>query len=137
MGTVHEEHPVQGFEEEINPDEEGEPSDDLEDLEESRELTIHERVRARTLISRLRESRGATTANSARLQALENVIGDQISKQALHELVAGLWEVQSMRKLKVDQVEALISWAKEDDFANEVEAVLILLEEENYARGNR
>ena len=42
-----------------------------------------------------------------------------------------------MKKLKVDQVEALISWAKEDDFVSEVEAVLILLEEENYARGNR
>lgn len=136
-GMVYEEPKAHIFDEEINPDEEGESSEELEDLDESRELTIPERVRARTLISRLRESRGATTVNAARLQVLDNVIGDQISKEALHDLVAGLWEVQVLKKLKVDQVEALISWAKEDDFVNEVEAVLLLLEEENYARGNR
>jgi hypothetical protein len=128
---------VRIFDEEINPEEEGEAGEELVDLDESRELTIPERVRARTLISRLRESRGATTVNAARLQVLDNVIGEQISKEALHELVVGLWEVQVLKKLKVDQVEALISWAKEDDFVSEVEAVLILLEEENYARGNR
>ncbi|HZU02671.1 MAG TPA: hypothetical protein VFA10_23585 [Ktedonobacteraceae bacterium] len=137
MGAVYEEPTVRIFDEEINPEEEGEVSEELADLDESRELTIPERVRARTLISRLRESRGATTVNAARLQVLDNVIGEQISKEALHELVASLWEVQVLKKLKVDQVEALISWAKEDDFVNEVEAVLILLEEENYARGNR
>jgi hypothetical protein len=137
MGAVYEEPTVRIFDEEINPEEEGEASEELADLDESRELTIPERVRARTLISRLRESRGATTVNAARLQVLDNVIGEQISKEALHELVVGLWEVQVLKKLKVDQVESLISWAKEDDFVNEVEAVLILLEEENYARGNR
>jgi hypothetical protein len=137
MGAVYEEPTVRIFDEEINPEEEGEASEELADLDESRELTIPERVRARTLISRLRESRGATTVNAARLQVLDNVIGEQISKEALHELVVGLWEVQVLKKLKVDQVEALISWAKEDDFVSEVEAVLILLEEENYARGNR
>jgi hypothetical protein len=137
MGAIYEEPTARIFDEEINPEEEGEVSEELADLDESRELTIPERVRARTLISRLRESRGATTVNAARLQVLDNVIGEQISKEALHELVVGLWEVQVLKKLKVDQVEALISWAKEDDFVNEVEAVLILLEEENYARGNR
>ena len=137
MGTMYEEPTVRVFDEEISPDEEEEPGEELEDLDESRELTIPERVRGRALISRLRESRGATTANAARLQALDNVIGDQISKEALHDLADGLWEVQVLKKLKVDQVEALISWAKEDDFINEVEIVLILLEEEGYARSNR
>jgi len=134
---VYEEPTVRIFDEELNPDEEGGPGEELEDLDESRELTIQEQVRGRELINRLRESRGATTVNAGRLQALDNVIGDQISKEELHGLVAGLWEVQVLKKLKVDQVEALISWAKEDDFVNEVEAVLILLEEEGYARSNR
>jgi hypothetical protein len=68
---------------------------------------------------------------------LDNVIGDQVTKEELQELVAGIWGASSLRKLKVDQLEGLISWAKEDDFVNDVAAVLILLEEENYARGNR
>lgn len=134
---VSELRPVYVFDEEINPDEEGALDEELDDLEESRELTVHERDRAKNLIHRLRESRGATAATGARLQALDNVIGDQVTKEELQGLVAGIWGASSVRKLKVDQVEALISWAKEDDFVNDVAAVLILLEEENYARGNR
>ena len=135
--TVREEHPVYIFDEEINPDEEEEQDGELEDLDESRELSPLERVRAKTRINRLRESRGATFANAARQQALDNVIGDQISREQLQELVTGIWSVSSLKKLKVDQVEALISWAKEDEFVNEVEMVLAVLEEENYARDNR
>jgi len=42
-----------------------------------------------------------------------------------------------VKKLKVDQVEALISWAKEDYFVDEVEAVLALIDEEGqYARSD-
>jgi hypothetical protein len=129
--------PVYVFDEEINPDEEGALDEELADLEESRELTLPERDRAKNLIRRLRESRGATAATAARLQVLDNVIGDQVTKEELQELVAGIWGASSLRKLKVDQLEGLISWAKEDDFVNEVAAVLVLLEEENYARGNR
>jgi hypothetical protein len=134
---VSELRPVFVFDEEINPDEEGALNDELDDLEESRELTLPERDRAKNLIRRLRESRGATPATAARLQVLDNVIGDQVTKEELQELVAGIWGASSLRKLKVDQLEGLISWAKEDDFVNDVAAVLILLEEENYARGNR
>jgi hypothetical protein len=137
---VGEERPRVVFDEEINLDEERAPDNepnDLEDLEESQELTAMERVRAMAIINRLRESRGANFANVARLQALDNVVGDQVSKEEFQELVVGIWGVPSLKKLKVDQVEALISWAKEDDFVNEVAAVLVLLEEENYARGNR
>jgi hypothetical protein len=134
---VSELRPVFVFDEEINPDEEGALDDELDDLEESRELTLPERDRAKNLIRRLRESRGATPATAARLQVLDNVIGDQVTKEELQELVAGIWGASSLRKLKVDQLEGLISWAKEDDFVNDVAAVLILLEEENYARGNR
>lgn len=131
--------PVYVFEEEegLDEEEENEIEDDLEDVDLAPELTPQERAQARTLLSKLRESRGATTVSSGRLQVLHNVIGTQISSDQLQELIEGAWNVSSLRKLKVDQAEGLISWAKEDDFANEVEAVLTLLEEEHYARGNR
>jgi hypothetical protein len=80
---------------------------------------------------------GATATSEARLRALRNTVDDDVSTAQLQELVAGVWHIQSLQKLKKDQVEALISWAKEDDFLQEVKAVLVVLEEEHYARGNR
>lgn len=132
--NMREIRPAYVFEEEDDPDEDEEIHDDLDDdeLDEfglSEELTAQQRARARTVINRLRESRGATTVNPSRLQALSNVADSQISKQQMQDLVSGVWGVTSLKKLKVDQVEALISWAKEDDFVSEVEAVLTLLEE--------
>jgi hypothetical protein len=69
---------------------------------------------------------------------LNNVVVDQIGNENLQALIDGVWGVTSPRKLKVDQVEELISWAKaEDDFVAQVDALLVLIEEERYARGNR
>ncbi len=132
--NMREIRPTYVFEEEEDLDEGEERQDDLDDgeLDEfglSEELTAQQRTRAEVVINRLRESRGATTVSSSRLQALSNVADGQISRQQMQDLVSGIWGVSSLRKLKVDQVEALISWAKEDDFVNEVEAVLTLLEE--------
>jgi hypothetical protein len=123
------------FIEEIDLD--AEEDDELEDLDLPHELTAQERVRAKNIVSRLRESRGAAVASSARLQVLDNIAGSQVSEEELLEVVEGAWDVSALKKLKVDQVEALISWAKEDDFVNELDAVRVLLEEEKYARGNR
>ena len=92
---------------------------------------------ARNKISLLRSMQGAATASAKRLQALRNVIDGQISDEDLQELIFGIWNLSGMHKLKVDQVEVLISWAKQDYFVEELEAVLAMLEEERYARGNR
>lgn len=139
--SVHEELPVYIFDEEVDPEEgdseEEEALTDLEELDDVRGLTVHERTRAEAVLSRLRESRGATLASASRLQVLHNVTNSQVSSEQLLSLVKGIWSVTSLRKLKVDQLEALISWAKEDDFVSEVEAILLLIEEERYARGNR
>ncbi|GHO86873.1 hypothetical protein [Dictyobacter formicarum] len=134
-----------GFVEEIGPEdlEDGPGLDeDLEELEDlpvsPDEFSEQELERARTKISSLRESQGATTASPQRLQVLSNVVLSQISDDQLRELIEGVWNITVTKKLKVDQVEALISWAKlEDDFIEQVEAVLAVLEEERYARGNR
>ncbi len=127
--TVREAEPY-AFDEEEEPGENSELDDDLEDFDFPRELTVQERVQARSKLDSLRESRGPTQSNQARQQALMNVVDSQISMEQLQDLIAGVWNVTSVKKLKVDQVEALISWAKEDDFLSEVEAVLAILEEE-------
>ncbi len=110
---------------------------ELAELGGQRELTPHERIHAKDLVSKFRESQGAALANPARLKVLSNVTDGQISEEQLQDLIQGIWGVTSVKKLKVDQVESLISWAKEDDFITDTEVVLMLLEEEAFARGNR
>ena len=110
---------------------------ELAELGQQRELTPHERMHAKDLVSKFRESQGAAVANPARLKVLNNVTDGQISEEQLQDLAEGIWGVSSFKKLKVDQVESLISWAKEDDFMTDAEIVLLLLEEEAFARGNR
>ncbi|GAC1391573.1 MAG: hypothetical protein NVS4B11_32700 [Ktedonobacteraceae bacterium] len=121
---------------ELDEDDELDESE-LEALGQQRELTPQERMHAKNLVSRFRESQGAAVANPARLKVLSNVTDGQVSEQQVQDLTEGIWGVSSVKKLKVDQVESLISWAKEDDFMSEVEVVLLLLEEEAFARGNR
>ena len=110
---------------------------ELAALGQQRELTPQERMHAKDLVSKFRESQGAAVANPARLKVLGNVTDGQISEEQLQELAEGIWGISSFKKLKVDQVESLISWAKEDDFMTDTEVVLLLLEEEAFARGNR
>ena len=121
-------------EEEEEPAEDEDNLDDLlEELDEEgagQELTQQERAHGRALINQFRESRGPTVANAARLQVLHNVVIGQIDEDELLELIGGIWEVNSVKKLKVDQVEILISWAKTDEFYDEVKAVLTVLQEE-------
>lgn len=126
------------FDEEIDPEDEDE-LEDLEDFDDDipEELSDEARAVAENKLHRLRESRGAATANERRLHVLDNLVNSQISEEQLLELIQGVWSITALKKLKVDQVEELISWAKEDDFVSEIEAVLLVLEEERYARGNR
>ncbi len=91
-----------------------------------RELSIQERVHARTLLNKLRDVRGSSPASQARINVLWNVIATQISEDQLQELIRMVWGVATLKQLTIDQVEALISWAKQDDFESEVEAVLSL-----------
>ena len=66
------------------------------------------------------------------------MINKQISDEQLLQLIQGVWGVTTLKKLKNDQVEALISWAKAaDDFITEADIVLAVLQEEQYARSDR
>lgn len=102
-----------------------------EELEEEEEEEGQEqRVIARLKLDELREVRGTSLASPGRLTVLQNVLNSQISEEQLQHLIQSAWGVSNVKKLKVDQVEALISWAKEDFFIEEVEAVLALIDEE-------
>jgi hypothetical protein len=98
--------------------------------EELPTLSAEQRLRARDIISKMRDVHGTSAASPSRLTVLHNVTSTQISEQQLQELMEAFWNTTSSKKLKADQVEELISWAKEDAFSEEVEAVLMLLEEE-------
>jgi hypothetical protein len=104
--------------------------DDGDDGEERPALSAEQRLRARDIISKMRDVHGTSAASTGRLTVLHNVTDTQISEQQLQELMEAFWNTSSSKKLKADQVEELISWAKEDEFSEEAEAVLMLLEEE-------
>lgn len=121
--------PVPVFDEEVDPEDEEDAEFDEPLEQDPPALDEAGRTRARTLVNRLREARGPTQASAARIKALRNVIGDQLDDDQLQTLISGIWGVVSLQKLKVDQVEDLIYWAKEDDFLNDAEAVLTFLDE--------
>ncbi|WP_069804239.1 hypothetical protein [Thermogemmatispora onikobensis] len=92
----------------------------------SRQLSLQDRIHARTLLNKMREVRGNTPASQARLTVLWNVIGEQISEDELRELIGRIWGVAALKQLSIDQVEALISWAKQDNFDRDVAVILAL-----------
>ena len=130
-GVVREIPPASAFDEELDLDED-------EELEFLPDLTDQERAFAEDVLSRLKEARGSSAASDTRLKVLNNVINDQISNEQLLQLIQGVWGVTALKKLKNEQVEALISWAKAaEDFISEAEIVLALIQEEQYARSDR
>jgi len=130
-GVVREIPPASAFDEELDLDED-------EEIEFLPDLTDQERAFAEDVLSRLKEARGSSAASDTRLKVLNTVINKQISDEQLLQLIQGVWGVTALKKLKNDQVEALISWAKAaDDFIAEAEIVLALIQEEQYARSDR
>ncbi len=129
--VVREIPPASAFDEEIDLDED-------EEIEFLPDLTDQERAFAEDVLSRLKEARGSSAASDTRLKVLNTVINKQISDEQLLQLIQGVWGVTALKKLKNDQVEALISWAKAaDDFITEADIVLAVLQEEQYARSDR
>jgi len=137
--VVREMPPAFAFDEEIDLDADAEIdlNEDTE-MEFLPDLTDQERAIAEDISSKLKEARGSSAASDTRLKVLNNVINEQISNEQLLQLIQGVWGVTALKKLKNDQVEALISWAKAaDDFITEADIVLAVLQEEQYARSDR
>lgn len=87
------------------------------------------RRKARRKLEELKGTRGNSAASAGRLNVLNNVIDSLISEEQLQQLIQGVWNIAGKKKLKNEQVEALISWAKEDYFADEAVELLDLLAE--------
>ncbi len=115
------------FDEEI---EESEEPEEIEVPEEDNGLNIRLRAQANMKIDELKEIKGNTQVSPGRLPVLHNLVVSQIGETRLHQLIQKLWGVTSEKKLRLDQAEALISWAKEDYFEDEVKAVLAALDEQ-------
>ena len=128
--VVRDNPPSYGFDEEIDLDSTEINLEEDEEVEYLPELTNQERELGANVLGRLREAHGSSAASEARLKVLHNVTDSQISQEQLQQLVQGVWGIATPKKLKNDQVEALISWAKEDDFFSEAEIVLLLMQEE-------
>lgn len=115
IGTVRDISPRSyKFEEE---DEEYEPPEEIGDD-----------VSGRLKLGELKEVRGTTTASAGRLKVLDNIVESQVSEGELQKIIQAAWGISTKKKLKVEQVEALISWAKEDIFETEVKAMLASIE---------
>jgi hypothetical protein len=86
---------------------------------------------AESKLEELKTIRGDKAVSSERLTVLSNVLDGQIDEQQLQQLIKIVWNQSNKKRLKAPQVEALISWAKEDDyFVNEVESLLTLVDDE-------
>ena len=109
------------FEEEVEPD----LADD-EDFELPLDGSAADR-QARSKLEELQKIRGNSTASAQRLKVLHNVVDGLISEEELQSLVQGIWGINTLKKLKDEQVESLVSWAKGDDFADVSLALLDLL----------
>ncbi|MBA2283995.1 MAG: hypothetical protein H0W02_00780, partial [Ktedonobacteraceae bacterium] len=116
-------------------EEEGQEEDNDFDFEEEdddpegqgREMTAQEEARGKELLRDLQSVRGNKPASESRLKVLANIVSSQIDEDDLQRLARAVWGVKYLNQLKVDQVEKLISWGKEDDFENEVQLVLALV----------
>lgn len=106
-----------------------EEEDEEEEFEMPDEEDPDQQV-AQKKLEELRGIRGSNAASAERLTVLNNVIDSQISEQQLQQILQSAWGLTNKKKLKNAQVEALISWAKEDFFVEEAEAMLKLIEAE-------
>jgi hypothetical protein len=100
------------------------------------ELAGAGKERARGRIERLRAVKSTMKAGADRMRVLINITDTQISNEQLRQLFRDIWGLANPKTAKSEQVEALISWAKEDAFVEEVEAVLALIEEEGLDAGS-
>ncbi len=107
----------------------------FEEEDEEYELPVNqdenEHLRAaESKVDELKAIRPGSAASPERLNVLNNVVDGQINEEELEQLIKVVWNVTNKKKLRVQQVESLISWAKEDFFAEEVRALLEQVEEE-------
>jgi len=89
-------------------------------------------ARALDLIKQKRSASAGGTASAQQRTAYRNIIVTELGEANARALIQGLWRVTPER-LGPDQYDELISWGKQDTFADDVQLVLAALDAERQA----
>jgi hypothetical protein len=92
--------------------------------------------RTHDLIAQMRAATPGGTASAQQRTAYRNIIEHELGEASARALVQSLWRVTPDR-LGPDQYDALISWGKQDTFADDVPLVLAALDAERRAERER
>jgi hypothetical protein len=92
-------------------------------------FTPAQKARAREMVAVFRAVAAGGSAVRSQHTAFTNVVADQLSAATAETLVRGLWG-QPPERLGTDQLNAVIRWGKQDEFAEEAPVVLALLRAE-------
>jgi hypothetical protein len=84
------------------------------------------RSRGVELLGALRAAKGGGVPSSQQRTAYRNIVARELGEEKARTLVHGVYKVQPER-LGPEQLEALVSWGKQETFAEEVELVLVAL----------
>ena len=93
------------------------------------------RGRALQIVGQMRKASGGGTATSMQKSAYRNIIQNELGEQDARALVLGLWRAPAER-LGADQLDALLSWGKQETFGEEAQLVLAALRAERASRGS-
>jgi hypothetical protein len=111
-------------------DEEEDTSDEeAYELPVDNEGNLH-RQAAENKLEELKNTGGNKAASPERLNVLNTIVDGQISEEELEQLIKIAWNITNRKRLRVEQAEALINWAKEDYFVDEVKSLLVLVDDE-------
>jgi hypothetical protein len=84
------------------------------------------RSRGVELLGALRAAKGGGVPSSQQRTAYRNIVAHELGDEKARTLVQGVYKAQPER-LGPEQLDALVSWGKQETFAEEVELVLVAL----------
>jgi hypothetical protein len=122
-------------------DDDADPSDlesvpDFDAMPPSMKVEVGEaRGRALYIVGQMRKASGGGAATSMQKSAYRNIIQNELGEQNARALVLGLWKAP-VEKLGAEQLDALLSWGKQETFGEEAQLVLAALRSERSSRGS-
>ena len=94
-----------------------------------------DRGRALQIVGQMRKASGGGAATSMQKSAFRNIIQNELGEQDARALVQGLWKAP-MERLGAEQLDALLSWGKQETFGEEAQLVLAALRIERASRNS-
>jgi hypothetical protein len=93
------------------------------------------RGRALHIVGQMRKASGGGAATSMQKSAYRNIIQNELGEQNARALVLGLWKAP-VERLGAEQLDALLSWGKQETFGEEAQLVLAALHAERSSHGS-